>query len=145
MGRVVCTLDPEVAAQRDAGMLAQRAAAGSLMPTIPAPRLGNGHFFKSSGNGDYFPQSVSDAGERLDDLLGQGPWLIGHDVPIFPGMLCISLCDPRLMPFREELRAWLGARDAASVLVRPDRYVFGTGIPDELAAAFLSPVHLQPT
>jgi 3-(3-hydroxy-phenyl)propionate hydroxylase len=144
MGRVVCTLDREVAAQRDAGMLAQRAAAGSVMPAMPAPRLGDGHFFISPGSGNYFPQSLSNDGKRLDDVLGPGPWLIGNSVPAVPDMLSISMDDARLAPFHAELSAWLGGHDAAAVLVRPDRHVFGTGNPDALAAAFLSPLLSQP-
>ncbi|WP_312162050.1 bifunctional 3-(3-hydroxy-phenyl)propionate/3-hydroxycinnamic acid hydroxylase [Phenylobacterium sp.] len=138
MGRVVCTLDPQVAAQRDAGMLAQRAAgAAPLPPAAPAPLAGDCVMAGSPGAGALFPQPVAGTPERrlrLDDALGEGPWLITRTPAALDG--AIDLADPRLAPFRAELAGWLDARQAAAVLVRPDRYVFGAGEPQDLAAAY---------
>ena len=66
--------------------------------------------------------------ERLDDVLGSGHWLITR----------ASLDQPNLAPFRPALTQWLEAHHAPAVLVRPDRYVFGTGQPDELEAAWIA-------
>ncbi len=123
MGRVVCISDPQAAAMRDAGMLAQRAA-GHAPPPIAPLRLGPGVMLDGVG-GEYFPQPW--AGDvRLDDLLGEGPWLIDR----------ASLADSPLAPFADQLSAWFESRDAEAVLVRPDRYVFGTGAAAELTTAW---------
>lgn len=114
MGRVVCISDPQAAAMRDAGMLAQRAAGGSAPPPAPL-KLGPGVTLDGPG-GEYFPQPW--AGDvRMDDVLGEGPWLITRE----------SVADGALAPFADRLGPWFEARAAEAVLVRPDRYVFGTG------------------
>lgn len=141
MGRVVCTLDPQIAAHRDAGMLAQRAAgAAPLPPATPAPLAGDGVMAGAAGAGALFPQPVSGSPEqrlRLDEVLGEGPWLIArapaasdHGLPTF------DLGEPRLAPFHADLARWLDAHQADAVLVRPDRYVFGAGEPTALADAY---------
>ncbi|MDP1736587.1 MAG: bifunctional 3-(3-hydroxy-phenyl)propionate/3-hydroxycinnamic acid hydroxylase [Caulobacter sp.] len=122
MGRVVCIADPQAAAQRDSGMLALRAAGAG--PPSPAPsRLGPG--MSLEGGGEYFPQPWS--GElRMDDVLGEGPWLITRD----------GLSNEMLAPFAADLNRWLDSRQADAVLIRPDRYVFGIGAPEALEEAW---------
>jgi len=143
MGRTVCITDPTAAAQRDVGLLAARAD-GTSPTTVPDyPPLAEGCVLPgSAGAGSYFPQPVAN-GQRLDDLLGAGPWLLaraglgrdagdcaGGDITIrAPG-------DAGLAPFRQPLLAWLDEHGADAVLVRPDRYVFGTGDADALLAAW---------
>ena len=77
-------------------------------------------------------------GARLDDVLGEGGWLIARDppAPLAAGLRAVALSDSRLAPFRERIEAWLASRGAEAVLVRPDRYVFGTGDAGSLAAAW---------
>ncbi|PSJ19140.1 hypothetical protein CVH10_24410, partial [Halomonas sp. ND22Bw] len=76
-------LDPEIAAARDVQMIAARAQAGEMRP--PAAALANGHLLAgSAAAGDYFPQFLGAAGERLDDVLGAGAWLLA-DAPIPTG------------------------------------------------------------
>ncbi len=144
MGRVVCTLDPAAAARRDAAMLAARAQGGSMIPPLRPPVLGEGCILAGSpGAGELFPQpwaGTDKAALRLDDVLGQGAWLIGAvdasawaDAPA--AVTFVPLGDPRLAPFRTKLEAWLAMRSAEAVLVRPDRYVFGTGSPHALLDA----------
>jgi 3-(3-hydroxy-phenyl)propionate hydroxylase len=130
MGRVVCTLDREAAAQRDAGMLAaQSGGAPPLPPMRPTPFAAGCVLAGSPGAGDLFPQPWAD-GARLDDVLearlGDGAWLIAR----------ADLEAPELAAFRAPLTAWLDRLGAEAVLVRPDRYVFGTGAPAALAAAW---------
>lgn len=136
MGRVVCTLDPEAAARRDAEMLAGPQASAPLF----APMLGPGHVLPGApAAGSLFPQSWS-AGRGLDDVLGPGPWLIARDAaPRAAGVTAVDLSDPRLAGHRAALAAWLGQHQADAVLVRPDRYVFGAGDPDALLAAWRAP------
>lgn len=138
MGRVVCTLDPEAAAARDAGMLAARAAGRNALPPSEPPAMSAGCLLAGSpAAGTLFPQPVAD-GARLDDVLGEGGWLIARDppAPLAAGLRAVALSDPRLAPFRERIEAWLASRGAEAVLVRPDRYVFGTGDAGSLAAAW---------
>lgn len=140
MGRVVCISDPAAAAARDAGMIAQRAA-GVAPPAADTSRIGPGVCLaETPAAAEFFPQPWAEvAGEtrRLDDVLGDGPWLISRT----PADGAISLDDPRLSPFAISLGDWLGKRQAAAVLVRPDRYVFGTGAAKDLAAAWSASLH----
>ncbi len=123
MGRTVCITDPEAAAMRDAQMLAARAAGHSPDGTVEYPPIAEGLILVgSAGAGSYFPQPVADEA-RLDDVLGAGHWLIDR----------AALERAEMAPFREALAGWLDAHQAEAVLVRPDRYVFGTGNGGELA------------
>jgi len=129
MGRTVCITDPAAAAMRDAQMLAAREAGQSGDGALEYPPIASGMILAGSpGAGSYFPQPVSPEGERLDDVLGMGHWLLTRD----------TLAEPRLAPFAPALTAWLDQHAAAAVLVRPDRYVFGTGQGAALTAAWQS-------
>ena len=88
--------------------------AGLILPGTPAA-------------GSYFPQPIAADGVRLDEVLGLGHWLISRE----------DLANPDLAPFAEQLGRWLDSQQCEAVLVRPDRYVFGTGAPAELAAAWM--------
>jgi 3-(3-hydroxy-phenyl)propionate hydroxylase len=141
MGRVVCTLDREAASARDRNMLAQRAAGGAPLPPLRTAPLGAGCIHAgSSGAGDLFPQPTLGEGVRrlrLDDALGEGPWLITRrPAPVGLGIATYDLDHPALSPFLLDLLRWFSAHAAQAVLVRPDRYVFGTGEPIALAAAW---------
>jgi 3-(3-hydroxy-phenyl)propionate hydroxylase len=137
MGRLVCTLDPEAAARRDAAMTTGQAAP----PPFSAPPLAAGHILPGSpGAGSLFIQPFAQ-GLGLDDLLGPGAWLIARgEGPSAPGVQRVTLGDHRLADYRPDLDAWLGRRDAQAVLVRPDRYVFGAGDPETLIAAWRAPL-----
>ena len=137
MGKVVCTLDPAAAAMRDAGMLAQMAAGKSALPQPPIPAFPEGCILKGTPSaGELFPQPWVQAGSetlRLDDQMGPGPWLIRKD----------RLSEGPLAPFAKALGDWLEARKVEAVLVRPDRYVFGSGDPDTLQAAYQDAVRIR--
>lgn len=130
MGRTVCITDPAAAAMRDQQMLAARAAGQSPDGPLEYPPISEGIILNGSpGAGSYFPQPC--AGEaRLDDALGAGQWLITRAM----------LDDAKLAPFRPALADWLDAQRAEAVLVRPDRYVFGPGVADDLARAWAEAV-----
>ncbi len=138
MGRLVCTLDPEAAAMRDAGMLAARAAgAPALPPMQPAPFAAGCVLAGSPAAGAMFPQPGVDDGHRrlrLDDVLGDGAWLFTTTPTkaTAPGVRILPLEAEDLILFRYQLRTWLDRTGAPAVLVRPDRYVFGAGEPDML-------------
>lgn len=127
MGRTVCITDPEAAAMRDAQMIAARAAGQSPDGNLAYPPIASGLILTGTpGAGSYFPQPVAPGGERLDDVLGMGHWLLARDDL---GQLCLA-------PFRAALAEWFDAFGADAVLVRPDRYVYGTGTAADLASAW---------
>lgn len=140
MGRTVCILDPKAAAERDTSMLAQRSGAG---PDVAGegfkfPPLSGAAIFSSPAAGELFIQPWSD-GRRWDDVAGAGPWLIttesvdaSHELKVF------HLANPDIATFSEAFRSWLAKHEASSVLVRPDRYVFGAGRASDLLAGWSS-------
>jgi 3-(3-hydroxy-phenyl)propionate hydroxylase len=150
MGRVVCTTDPEAARRRDERMLAaRRAGLPAILPAAPPPLSGPCVLDGAPGAGEVFPQPVSEDGGaliRLDDRLGLHSWLIGTPPRTAPppGVDCVSLQDPRIAPFRAALAAWLERHEAPAVLVRPDRYIFGSCDPDRLTRAWSSALGALP-
>jgi 3-(3-hydroxy-phenyl)propionate hydroxylase len=141
MGRLVCTLDKAAADARDAEMLAQRAAGAAPLPAPRSAPLGAGCILAGTpGAGALFPQPTLGEGVRrlrLDDGLGEGPWLITRrSAPVGLGIATYDLDHPALSPFLLDLLRWFSAHNAQAVLVRPDRYVFGTGEPVALLAAW---------
>ena len=142
MGRVVCTLDPDAAAQRDAGMLAAQASgAPPLPPARPSSLASDCVLDGSPGAGELFPQPTSGEGAarlRLDDRLGDTAWLIARTATglTAAGVRVLDLGADELAPFLPALLAWLDRRQAEAVLVRPDRYVFGSGDPGVLLRAW---------
>jgi len=139
MGRTVCILDAAAAAQRDVALLAQRAAAppDAVGEGLAFPPLGGPAFLCGTpAAGEVFIQPWS-SGRRWDDQAGDGPWLITTEaVDSAPGLCVFHLADPAVGEFAAAFRTWLERRGAASVLVRPDRYVFGAGHADELIPAW---------
>ena len=124
MGRMVCITDPAAAAQRDQQMLTARAAGQAPDGPLAYPPFAQGLVLAGSpGAGSYFAQPIA-AGQRLDDVLGPYHWLIARD----------ALDRAELAPFRAELAGWLDTHGAEAVLVRPDRYVFGSGSAERLEA-----------
>ncbi len=141
MGRVVCTLDRDAAAARDQQMLARQAAGAPALPPLQTAPFAQGCILVgTSGAGDLFPQPTCGRGPRrlrLDDGLGDGPWLISRCPAVdSAGMPQHHLDEPALAPFRADLLRWLDAHKAEAVLVRPDCYVFGTGDPKTLATGW---------
>ena len=141
MGRVVCIADPEAAAQRDAAMLAARAAGQQPVPP-PDPQIGPGAFMANDKRaGTIFPQDK--AGDTyLDDILGPGAWLIARRASDVSGINNASIAriesldGATVKPFAPKLTALLHGYKSDAVLVRPDRYVFGTGSARDLSNAY---------
>ena len=127
MGRMVCTTSKWSAFVRDTKFRLARAL-GKLPDGPPAyAPISDGVILAGSDEaGSYFPQVLSADGERLDDVLGIGHWLIARE----------DLAAQKLAPFAASLGRWLDKAQAEAVLVRPDRYVFGTGTRDSLLAAW---------
>ena len=118
MGRTVCITNRWSAFLRDMKFTLARAF-GKLPGGEPAyPPIASGMILVgAAGAGSYFTQPIAADGGRLDDVLGSGHWLIAR----------AELASPRLAPFASQIATWLDKHDADAVLVRPDRYVFGTG------------------
>jgi 3-(3-hydroxy-phenyl)propionate hydroxylase len=131
-GRYICELDPVKAAARDADIRAQSASragetAADLIPAIDCGAILPG----SPGAGERFIQPLLTDGRRLDDLTGQG-WRLFAAGAATQG---VSRFDPAQLPDGGAVAAWLAARGAEAVLIRPDHYVFGTGTASDLLAA----------
>ncbi|MFM5893294.1 MAG: bifunctional 3-(3-hydroxy-phenyl)propionate/3-hydroxycinnamic acid hydroxylase, partial [Novosphingobium sp.] len=127
MGKTVCIASKWGAFVRDCKFKLARAL-GKLPDGPPAyPPISEGKILAgSNGAGSYFPQSVAADGARLDEVLGLGHWLIAR----------ADLTQAKLAPFARHIEGWLDKHGAEAVLVRPDRFVFGTGSADELKAAW---------
>jgi 3-(3-hydroxy-phenyl)propionate hydroxylase len=145
-GRYICELDRTKAAARDASIRAQAAqkqgeTAADLIPAITTGFVAAG----TASAGERFIQPLLADGRKLDDLTGGG-WRLfvrsaGNAAPV-PGVAQIMADE---LPDDGAVQAWLDARSADAVLVRPDHYVFGTGTPAELleARAFLLGLNLE--
>ena len=124
------------------GTCSRSRPAGAPLPPIGTAPFANGCVLAGSpGAGELFPQPTSGHGRRrlrLDDGLGEGPWLIcRRAIAGVTGLATRHLDEPTLAPFRADLLRWFEARDIEAVLVRRRlRYVFGTGEPAALAAAW---------
>lgn len=118
MGKMVCITSKWGAFVRDTKFKLARAL-GKLPDGPPAypPVTAGAILAETVGAGSYFPQPIAADGTRLDDVLGIGHWLIARE----------DLTAPPLAPFAVQLGGWLNKHGAEAVLVRPDRYVFGTG------------------
>lgn len=135
MGRMVCTTSRWGAWLRDTKFALARMLA-KLPDGPPAyPPLDKGAILAGSpGAGSYFPQLLGADGARLDDVLGPEAWLIRR----------ADLGEARRAPFAEGLSDWLDRHAVGAVLVRPDRYVFGSGQPETLASAWQAAMAAPP-
>ena len=136
MGRVVCTLDPAAARARDAEMIAAHKASGSDA-TVPPPQppLTAGVIFASRAAGEIFPQPVVETAtgiERRDDRLTSGFSLVTREA--FGAELPSYVTSVEARDLAPATNAWLEELGVEAALVRPDRYVFGTGAPERLLA-----------
>jgi len=138
-GRYICQLDPTLATQRDTEL---RAAMAAAKPGVTAadliPRYQAGVVRPGGGERFIQPTLAAEAGRSalLDDVTGGGFVLLSHDpaplAVLSPAQQAIwnalggrafgleALNDPE-----GALGAWLNAKPAHAVLLRPDAYVYG--------------------
>ena len=143
MGRVVCVLDEQAAHMRDQGMKAARAAKGETVDPMPGlPGINGGCLTKSNRAGELFPQAMQACTTtglcgRFDDLARDGFWLITRDSAPATTPANVRHIDLTrdIADESGRLDEWFETTGAEAVLVRPDRYIFGTGKPADLIAA----------
>ncbi len=144
LGRVICTLDPAEAAQRDAAMKAALAHPGAAPKPPPEPQLGQGGIVRPGDpHGGYLSVQgrVRYKGEEglFDDAAGPGWHLLlrGASAEAFTGaaqevidrlgMIVATFgADGDTADLDGTYEAWFDALQADAILVRPDFYVFGT-------------------
>lgn len=127
LGALIQATDPAVAEARDA----EFRVSGPRMFDFPQPRLGPGIWTGDApACGDVFPQTRLPDGRRLDDAVGNR-FAVLSALPLDArtrracdegrrGGLDLAFIDAPGPAVAE----WLAAREAAAVIVRPDRYVF---------------------
>jgi 3-(3-hydroxy-phenyl)propionate hydroxylase len=138
MGRLVCTLDEQLAAARDAQL--RSAGSGSAYEDMASlGTLHGGALLHDAPAGLQFPQPWRQEADgrvvRLDDLLGHGFQLIGRGAGSIATPPLVQAFDEASGPVWEAVRPWLDAQGREAVLVRPDRVVFGAGSASDLVEA----------
>lgn len=144
MGRIVCELDPQKAAERDASMQAALAAGngpiggggGGQVAPLVAGMLRPG----DAGAGRLFPQPFvlrSGLRQRLDDIVGDAAVLAVRDATLLAdaslldahgvvGMVFDDAAADDASAAEPSAARWLRERGLDAALVRRDHHVFGT-------------------
>jgi 2-polyprenyl-6-methoxyphenol hydroxylase-like FAD-dependent oxidoreductase len=162
LGKVLCQLDPQAAAERDAMLR----AAGPPPPLELAP-LTAGLLHPPIGEPDPLAGTLSVQGVveragrrgRFDDVVGGGFQLIVADGDPFGHLshrqrtlldalgATVASLDPAaphgVRDCDGRLTAWLSEHNAHAVVVRPDFYVFGGAASPEAVAALLDDLQTQ--
>ncbi len=152
MGRIVCTLDPQAARLRDERMAGGKP--GAIDVATPAlPALSGGFLTQTPMAGRLFPQPwaklASGREGRLDDLMGPQFWLISRSAITGGPLRHVNAVQLGFDLFDDgSIENWLRKADAQAALIRPDRYVFGTGsapaLVDDLGAFLVNPAAATP-
>jgi 2-polyprenyl-6-methoxyphenol hydroxylase-like FAD-dependent oxidoreductase len=162
LGKVLCELDPEEAATRDATLRAAEAP-----PPVEFPPLGDG-VIRAAGSGhDPLAGKLGVQGTvaahgregRFDDVVGRGWMLIAADgdpldVLDEPETEALQAFDvtvaslepgapPGVTDLDGRLTEWLHQHGAHAVLVRPDFYVFGSVASRDELPALVSDLRAQ--
>lgn len=132
-GRVICTVDPQAAAERDRSFLSDPAPPHERIPFgLPALQPGP---LVLEGGGELFLQPSRPAHERrFDDIVGGRFLVLGRERERLDAgawwadRLGALVATPEELGYAgPSLRKWMDRRDADFVVVRPDRYVLGAG------------------
>jgi 3-(3-hydroxy-phenyl)propionate hydroxylase len=128
-GRLICTTDRDVAAQRDTDLLAARAAGAGTIGTATMPPLEPGALVAEGGGTQVYQPTVD--GRRLDDVVGDRFAIITRTTALaqsegaqwWTARGAVAL-DADSTP---AVAAALDALAADAAVVRPDRYVLFAG------------------
>lgn len=146
LGKIVCTLDPEVAAERDAFL-----RSGNAPPPEPTPGLVDGILQSGAGRHPAVGQHSLQAGVGMDGREGRFDDVVGRrwTLLVAPGAPRVELgkslqraateigltvaelaptsdgTDGAVVDVEGSYSAWFGELSAEAILVRPDFYVFG--------------------
>lgn len=130
IGRVVCNLSGKYAAEQDRQLRANDPHLKQEM-MFSLPNLLPGSLIVEGG-GSLFIQPAY-AGKRLDDIVGQGFLVVARTARALGAGAdwWKNAMDAKLLVLteqsNEDLQQWLDDRQCDVVVVRPDRYVLGTG------------------
>ncbi|MDJ0105521.1 bifunctional 3-(3-hydroxy-phenyl)propionate/3-hydroxycinnamic acid hydroxylase [Rhodococcus erythropolis] len=147
LGRVICVLDGQQAAERDARMIAGGADPSRVLPVTALPVLGAGVTAEGIGDaalrGTIAPQfSVQRSGQRdlFDEIAGFGAVLLTRsDADVVGNDALRALLDeadvrwlrvaedgtPDLHDPTGQWTRWFDGNGIDGVLIRPDHYIFG--------------------
>lgn len=159
LGRIICTLDPEAAAKRDAAFLARDER---TVPSPPLPGIGPGVRLPDGGLAGRLGlqsrvQRPGAAPCLLDDAFGPGFQLIarGPGAPelgdaardVLARVSGFLVCIEPGLDVDGAYGAWLDRHGCDAVLVRPDHVVFGSASGTGAAALLLEELgrHLHPS
>ena len=127
-GRVICTLDPDIAAARNEGMLAARAAGSADSGGSPMPMLGASDALV---DGAGFVSTDGTHGGSTLDAIQANRWMIVAEPHVEVGDDVVSRLDAVVVRVDDAIddasRRQLKRCDSDVVIVRPDRIVFGWG------------------
>ena len=144
LGQIICIADDQVAADRDAKMIAELQARGGTPVPTDICQLGKGAWSADSAHaGELSVQGIVEAGGkrgRLDQIVGQGWVLLGHDADpsaaltdaqrhqfAHLGGIALRLAAAGgtgdVIDVEGTIGAWLDRIGARYVLIRPDFYV----------------------
>ena len=142
-GRIICTTDHAVAAERDAGMLAAREAGGGRAGAAAMPPLPGGPLIGDGGGAQL--RQVEVDGRRLDDLIGDRFALLARTADLLHATAAQRWIAAGAATFdavnTPAVAESLDAASADVVVVRPDRYLLSAGAevpsPDDTTTALL--------
>lgn len=151
IGRVICELDPELAAARDARMRAELADPDAITVEPPHPRLGEPSLTLASGGAEgrlsvQGRVEIDGHSGLFDDVIG-GAWqLVGLDTDpaadleddvlrwfaSIGGTVTVVGGNGSVRDLDGTYEAWFRSHGVRVVLARPDFYVFAAGSPRDV-------------
>ncbi|HEY5855350.1 MAG TPA: bifunctional 3-(3-hydroxy-phenyl)propionate/3-hydroxycinnamic acid hydroxylase [Aldersonia sp.] len=138
LGRVICVLDEQQAAERDARMIAGDADPAKVLPVAALPVLGPG---LTAADGDVdalrgtlapqYPVTADGRTDLLDEITGGGAILLLRTATAIPAAV-LDATEVRAFTLGADLHdvsgawtEWFDTHGVGAVLIRPDHYIFG--------------------
>lgn len=138
LGSIIQTTDPEKAAERDRRFRED----ASREFFMPVSKLGEGLWDgQQQAGGQLFFQPKNEEGIALDDLVGNRFAILYTSQASLPNLTGVLPENMDIVPVQmdcKEVGKWLADKNADFVVLRPDRYVLGTGKNEAQLQALLS-------